>query len=197
MHCPFHQKNQLAHHPLLSFARQDCPHGCHKCSWFSNGSTPPSSQEEIVNPYPNGMCPPKKCCCDDKYYDNVCEYFVHIVEDYEEQVSNKVEPPPTRPTRDRLIGIATEAYWLEKARHLNIPAANFDLDWPMPVCFQRMVGNIDIILADFEELEIEHYGRSSALVEVKIEPTEVTIDPPAKKMRQSTLAEALFRPPGI
>jgi hypothetical protein len=110
-------------------------------------STPLSSQEEEQD---LGKCHPKKCSCDDKCFDNVCEYFVDIVEDYELKVSGEVEPPPTRPTRETLIGIATEAYWLEKASDLNVDASYFKLDLPLPICFHRMLKNIDVILLDFE-----------------------------------------------
>jgi hypothetical protein len=150
-------------------------------------STPPSSQEEPQDPFPNGRCNPKKCSCDEKYYDNVCEYFVDIVVDYERQVSCEVEPPPTRPTKETLVAIATEAYWLEKASDMNVDGYFFNLDSPLPICFQRMLDNIDMIQSDFEELEIKHYGRSSAVVEVKIEPPDQASEPPAKKLRQSTL----------
>jgi hypothetical protein len=71
-------------HPPLVVAVPGLPHGCQKCSWFSNASlsTAPSSQEEEQDPFPNRKCHPKKCSCDDKNFDNVCEYFVDIVEDY-------------------------------------------------------------------------------------------------------------------
>jgi hypothetical protein len=48
---------------------------------------------------------------------------------------------------------------------LNVDASYFKLDLPLPICFQRMLDNIDVILSDFEELEVKHYGRSSAPVD--------------------------------
>jgi hypothetical protein len=100
------------------------------------------------------------------------------------------------------------------------PRIDLDLDCPLPPCFHAMYLNIDTILSDFEELEIEIYGRSFAplptavdgseeddavTVEFKIEAgyeedgqvgapgvisTAVEPGPPLKKMRQSTLAQA-------
>jgi hypothetical protein len=72
---------------------------------------------------------------------------------------------------------------------MSMDASYLKLDLPLPICGfqQRMLDNIDVILSDFEELEVKHYGRSSAPVEVKIEPSDEASEPPAKKLRQCTL----------
>jgi hypothetical protein len=194
-----------------------------KCSWFStppSSSSTPSTQEstsEAPDTYPNGKCP-RKCICAEKYFGNVCEYLGDVVADYESQIRSDLQPAPPRPTRERLVELATRGFWLEKGQDMPLrnPSEDLDLDCPLPPCFHAMHQNIKNILSDFSDLEIEVYGRSLAPpgedgtnptspLQIKLEPCEeeggpevgtalmaagVEDGPPVKKLRQSTLAQA-------
>jgi hypothetical protein len=116
-----------------------------------------------LDSFPNGKCP-RNCICEEKYWDVVCESIEDIVENYERSVSDGDNPPPIQPTRERLVEIATRAYWIERGEDMPIRNACTDLllDWPLPRCMHSMLRNIDQILSDWKELlsEIELIGTS-------------------------------------
>jgi hypothetical protein len=95
--------------------------------------------------------------CVRKHWDDCCESFAHIVEEYEERLRDFSIwlPPPVRPSRQRHVDAVAHTYWSAKAEEIDCTEDDLDLHLPLPECMAGFCSNLEAIFSDFDRDEQE------------------------------------------